>query len=128
MFILGKILQKNVFYDILEQRNAFQEHRNKKFKKSKNCDFFKGVSSWFWSKIGKFLHIFLKRKNRPNKCVYDILEGRNASLEYKNKKFRSQKIGIFPKGLVHGFGPKLVIFPDFYFRENRPGKKGFTIF
>ena len=50
---------------------------------------------------------------------YDILEGRNASLEYKNKKFRSQKIGIFPKGLVHGFGPKLVIFPDFFKKKKK---------
>ena len=29
---------------------------------------------------------------------------------------------IFPKGLVHGFGQKLVIFLDFYFRKNRTEK------
>ena len=50
----------------------------------------------------------------------DILEGRNALLDFKNKSRKSQKIGIFPKRLVHGCGQKLVIFPDFYFRENRP--------
>ena len=31
-------------------------------------------------------------------------------------------MGIFLKGLVHGFGQKLVIFPDFHFRENSPEK------
>ena len=29
---------------------------------------------------------------------------------------------IFPKGLVHGSGQKLVIFPDFNFWVNRPEK------
>ena len=51
-------------------------------------------------------------------CV--ILKGRNASLDYINKKLKKSKNWIFPKGLVHGFGQKLVIFPHFYFRENRP--------
>ena len=29
-----------MFYDILERRNAFQDYKNKKFKKRKNCDFY----------------------------------------------------------------------------------------
>ena len=32
---LGNIGQKKVFYDILEQKNAFLGYKNKKFKKSK---------------------------------------------------------------------------------------------
>ena len=35
-FLLGNIGQENVFYDILEQKNAFRGYKNKKFKKSKN--------------------------------------------------------------------------------------------
>ena len=53
---------------------------------------------------------------------YVILKGRNAFLEYINRKLKKSRICIFPKGLVYRFGQKLVIFPDFYFRENRPGK------
>ena len=49
-----------------------------------------------------------------------VLKGRNASLDYINNKLKKSKNGIFPKGLVHGFGQKLVIFQDFYFREYRP--------
>ena len=33
---LGNIGQENVFYDILERKNAFLSYKNKKFKKSKN--------------------------------------------------------------------------------------------
>ena len=62
------------------------------------------------------------KENRTEKCVYDILEGRNAFLDYKKKKFKKSKNRDFSKGLVHGFGQKLVIFPNFYFRENRPRK------
>ena len=36
MFFLGNIVQVNVFYDILERKNAFLGSKNKKFKKSKN--------------------------------------------------------------------------------------------
>ena len=57
-FNLGKIYHKNVFHDVQERKNAFLGYENKKFKKSKNWDFSKGVSRWFWSKIGNF-SIFL---------------------------------------------------------------------
>ena len=56
----GNIGQENVFYDILQRKNVFLSYENKKFKKSKNCHFFKGVSLWFWSKIGHFSKFFPK--------------------------------------------------------------------
>ena len=58
LFFLGNIGQENVFYDILERKIAFLGYKNKKFKKSKNWDFSKRVSPWFWSKMGNF-SIFL---------------------------------------------------------------------
>ena len=39
LFFLGNIGQENVFYDILEQKHAFQAYKNKKSKKSKNWHF-----------------------------------------------------------------------------------------
>ena len=36
LFLLGSIGQENVFYDILERKNAFVDYKNKKLKKSKN--------------------------------------------------------------------------------------------
>ena len=58
LFILCNIGQENVFYDIVEGKNAFLGYKNKKFKKSKNWDFSKWVSPWFWSKIGHFSAFF----------------------------------------------------------------------
>ena len=67
-FFLGNIGQENVFYDILERKNAFLGYKNKKFKKSKNWHLSKGVNPLFWSKNGHFLNIFF-RQYRPKKCL-----------------------------------------------------------
>ena len=40
----------------------------------------------------------------------------------KTNSYKSRKIEILGKGLVHGFGQKLAIFLDFYFKEYRPEK------
>ena len=53
---------------------------------------------------------------------YDIIERKNACLRYKKKKFKKSKNCHFSKGLVHGFGQKLAIFPCFVLRQYRPGK------
>ena len=33
----------------------------------------------------------------------------------KTRSLKSRKIDIFPKGLIYAFGPKIAIFPIFYF-------------
>ena len=50
----GNIGQENVFYDILERKDAFLDYKKKNFKKAKNSHFSKGVNPWFWSKNGHF--------------------------------------------------------------------------
>ena len=58
--------------------------------------------------------------NRPEKCVLRYSKGKKRlSRLYKQEV---KKLEIFLKGLVHGFGQKLVIFRDFFFVENRPEK------
>ena len=57
-FFVGNIAQENVFYDILERKNAFLGYKNKKFKKSKKWDFSKGVNPSSWSKNGHFSSFF----------------------------------------------------------------------
>ena len=81
----------NVFCDILEQKNAFLGYKSKKFKKSKNWDFSKGVNPWFWSKNGHFSNFFSLANIGQGNVFYDILERRNAFLGYKNKKIKKSK-------------------------------------
>ena len=114
-FFLGIIDQENIFYDILERKNTFLDYKNKNFKESKNWHFFQGVNPWFWSKNGHFSNfIFLGNIGQEN-VFYDILERKNAFLGYKNKKSKKSKNWHFFQGLTHGFGPKIAIFPTFFF-------------
>ena len=98
-FFLGNTRQKNVFYDILERKNAFLSYKNKKFKKLKNWHFSKGVNFWFWSKNDHFSHFsFLGNIGQEN-VFYDILKPKNAFLGHKNKKFKRSKNWHFSKGV-----------------------------
>ena len=55
---LGNKGQENVFYDILERKNALLGYKNKNFKKSKNWLFSKRVNPCFWSKNSHFGNFF----------------------------------------------------------------------
>ena len=46
---------------------------------------------------------------------YDILELKNAFLDYKKKKIKQTKNWDFPKELTNSFGQKLALFPSFSF-------------
>ena len=43
------------------KKNAFLGYKNKKFKKSKNWHFPKGVNPWFWSKNAHFCNFFFRQ-------------------------------------------------------------------
>ena len=46
----------------------------------------------------------------------------------KTRTSKSRKIDIFLKGLTHGFGPKMAIFPTFFFWAIQTRNMSFTIF
>ena len=87
----GNTGQKNVFYDILERKNAFQGYKNNKNKKSKNCNFSKGVNPSFWYKKWPLFQLFFLRNIRQENVFYDIEERKIAFLGYKNIKFKQSK-------------------------------------
>ena len=118
----GNIRQANVFYDILEQKNAFVGYKNKKLKKSKNWDFSKADNPWFWSKNGRFLNFYFLGNIGQENFFYDILERKNAFLGYKNKKFKNSKNCHFSKGVKPWFWSKHGPCSNFFLRQYRPGK------
>ena len=99
LFFLGNIGQEYAFYDILERKNGFLGYKNKKFKRSKNWHFSKGVNPCFWSKNGHFSNFFFLGNIGQENVFDDILEQKNACLGYKNKKFiKSKKLTFFQMG------------------------------
>ena len=67
-FFLGFIGQENVFYDILERRNAFLGYKNRKFQSRKIDIFTKGLTHGFGPKMAIFSTFFL-RQYKPGKCL-----------------------------------------------------------
>ena len=105
LFISGNIKQKNIFYDILEQKNAFFSYKNKKSKKWKIDIFPKRVNPWFWFKNGQFSNLFLGNIGQEN-VFYDILEQKIVFLFYKKNKFKKSKNWHFCKGVKPWFRSK----------------------
>ena len=87
------------------------------FKQSKNGLFSKGVSPWFWSKTGHFSKLFVKAIQERKLCFKMFQTEKTPCQAIKTRSSKRGKIAIFPKGLVHGFGEKLAIFPNFFLRQ-----------
>ena len=65
----GNIGQENVFFDILERKDAFLGYKNKKFKKVKKNNIFpKGLTRGFGPKTAIF-PTFIFGQYRPGKCL-----------------------------------------------------------
>ena len=114
---LGNINQENVFYDILERKNTFLGYKNKKFKKSKNWHFSKGVNPWFWSKNGHFSKYFFLGNIGQENVFYDILERKHTFLGYKNMESKNSKNWHFSKGVNPRFWCKNRHFSNFFLRN-----------
>ena len=119
----------NVFHDILEGKNSFLGYKNEQFKKSKNCDFSKGVNPWFWSKNGYFSNFLFFQAIQARKMSFTIFYNEKTPFyAIKTQSSKSRNIDIFPKGLTHGFGPKMAIFFNFFSQAIQTRKMSFTIF
>ena len=78
-----------------------------------------GLTHGCGPKVAIFLIFFFLGNIGKENLFYYIPKRKNAFLGYKNKKFKSRKIDIFPKGLTHGFGPKMAIFLICFFLGNK---------
>ena len=123
LFFLGNLGQENIFYDILEQKNAFLGHKKNKFKKFKNWHFCKGVNPWFWSKNVHFSNLFFLGNTGQENVFYHILERKNAYVGYKDNKLKKLSNWHFCKGLNPLFWSKNGHFSNFFFRQFRRRKR-----
>ena len=91
--------------------------------KSRKVDIFpKGLTHGFCLKMAVYPAFIFQAIQARKNFFYDILEQKTPQQAIKTRSSKSQKIGIFPKGLTHAFGLKMAVFPCFFFRQYRPGK------
>ena len=101
----GKIGQENIFYDILERKNAILGYQKRR---KKNCIILKGLIHGFCTKMSFFWNFCFLRQNRPGKYLLrysktekrldHILERKNAFLASINQKIKKSKNWHFSKG------------------------------
>ena len=90
-FFFGQYMPEKCLLRYSRAKKRFLGYKNKKFKRSKNWHFSKGVNQWFWSKNGHFSNFFLLGNIRQENIFYDILERKNAFLGSKKNKFKKSK-------------------------------------
>ena len=99
LFFLGNLDQENVFYDILQRKNAFLRYNNKKSKKPNKWHFSKGVNPWFWSKNGHFSNFFFSQL-RPRKCFLGYSRTKKKpfhAIKIKSKKKKTEILAFFQR-------------------------------
>ena len=94
--------QKKVLGDILERINAFLDCKNKKQKNSKNCLYQRGYSMVLVKKWDFFPPFHFWQKRQEKSLWRYSTKKKHLSIIKKRSK-QNRKIGLFPKGLVHGF-------------------------
>ena len=66
---LSKEGQKETFFDILDRKECFLDHKKKVLKNSKKSTFCKGVSPWFLSKNRPVFRVFFEQK-KPERNIF----------------------------------------------------------
>ena len=92
-FFLSNVGQENVFYDILERKRVNLHG--------------------FCPKMAILQIFFLAIQT--SKLSFTTFQIEKTPFQaIKTRSSKSRKIDIFPKGLTHGVGPKMAIFPTFF--------------
>ena len=96
---------------------------------SRKIDIFpKGFTHGFGTKMENFPTFFFQAI-LAKKTSFTIFQNDITPLQdIKTRSSKSRRIDIFPKGLTHGFGLKMVVFPTFMFQAIQARKMFFTIF
>ena len=134
-FFFGIQARKMSFTIFQSGKKPFQTIITRTSKGEKLTFFYKGLTRS--SKGGK-IEIFLKGLThgfRPQMAIFQLffqaIQARKRSFSIfqsektpfqaiKTRSSKHRKIDIFPKGLTHGFGPIMAIFPTFFLKKYRP--------
>ena len=110
------------------EKTPFQAIKTRSSKSRKMANFPKGLTLGFGPKIPIFSNFFFQAIQPRNMCFMIFQNKKTPFQAIKTRSPKSRKIDIFPKGLTHGFGPKMAIFPTFFFQAIQARKLYFMIF
>ena len=125
-----EIISENIFFDIVERKDYFKWKKIEVLKRARKWTFFKGVSRRFCPKKHNFYYLCFSLKLCHKRFFFDIYEKKKNDFKWKKLDFwkKGPKNEHFPKGLVHGFCPKIEISGMGVFYRNYVRKNRFWIF
>ena len=101
------------------EKTTFQAIKTRSLKSPKTDMF---PNPCFWSKNGNFFNFYFQAI-QVRRMFLKILQNEKTPFQaIKRRSSKSPKLDIYPKGLTHGFGPKVAIFPTFFLRQYRAEK------
>ena len=110
------------------KKMPFQATKTRSPKSRKNVIFPRGLTDGFGPKMA-ICRTFFFQAIQSRKMSFMIFQNETTSFQaIKTRSPKSRKIDIFPKGLTHGFGPKMAIFPFFFSQAIQSRKMSFMIF
>ena len=122
-FFFNAIHARKMTFTIFQsEKTTFQAIKTKSSKKRKIDILPKVLTHCFGRKKAIFPTFFFNAIH-ARKMTFTIFQNEKTTFQaIKTRSSKERKIDIFPKGLTHGFGPKIAIFSTFFFRQYRPGK------
>ena len=127
-FIFEAIQVKKISFTIFYiEKTPLQPIKTKSSKSRKTDIFPKGLTHSFGTKLAVFPTFFQAIQAR--KMSFTSFQNEKTPFQpIKTRSSNSRKIDIFAKGLTHGFGLKMVVFPAFIFNSIQAKKMSATIF
>ena len=121
VFCRNYVKKDYVFMIFQNEKTPFTATKKNVQKVEKIEIFPKGLTHGFGPQMAIFQTFFQAIQAR--KVSFTIFQNEKTPFQaIKTRSSKSRKIDIFPKGLTHGFGPQMAIFPTFFFRQYRPEK------
>ena len=121
----GKCLLRYIY----SEKTPFQPIKTRSSKSRKIDIFANGLNHGFGPKMAIFPKFFFFTTIQARKISFKIFYNEKTPFQAKKTKTsKTRKIDIFPKGVNHGFGPKIAIFPNSFFQAIQARKMSFTIF
>ena len=114
--------RKMSFMILQNEKTPFQAIKTRSSKSRKIDIFPKGLTHGFSPKMAIF-DTFFFQVLQARKMSVMIFQNEKAPFQaIKTRSSKNRKVDSFPKGLTHGFGPKMAIFQTLFFWQYRPGK------
>ena len=128
-FFFSKKSKKETFFDIVDRKECFLDHKKKVLKNSKKSTFSKGLVHGFCQKIDLFLIFFFLTKKSQKETFFHILDRKEFFLDLKSEVLKNSKKLTFCKGVGPCFLSKnRPLSRMFFFWGKKARKKHFLIF